>query len=146
MWLEGNAGPIYQQFDQLKNADAQTILAAVKGGRNPMREMAQQRRKEMREQAARDAKLRRRARPLLRELERARREGDQRKVAEIAARLEQMGVPLGERASKGNERDLLRAMPGMYKDALVLKLWRRYRLDAEQLVDEVRRLSRPASP
>lgn len=43
---------------------------------------------------------------------------------------------------KPKKRDLLRAMPGMYKnkEALKLKIPKRYRAQAEHLVDEIRRL------
>ena len=100
---------VYERFDKLAKADAEAILATVRGGNNPMREMMQQRRRDARAARNRDAKARKRARPLMREMERARRDGDQRKVAEIAAKLDQMGIKLGQRASKGGEGDLLRA-------------------------------------
>ncbi len=43
---------------------------------------------------------------------------------------------------KPKKRDLLRAMPGMYKnkEALKLRIPKRYRAEAEHLVDEIRRL------
>lgn len=40
------------------------------------------------------------------------------------------------------KRDLLRVMPGTYTDELCLKLRKKYRERAEQLVDDVRRRSR----
>lgn len=41
-------------------------------------------------------------------------------------------------------RELFRAMPGMYKDkdTLTMTLWKKYRPDAERLVDEIRRRQR----
>ena len=82
----------------------------VKGGnRNMMQSMAQQQRAEAKAATRRDQQARKRARPLLREIEEARRDGDLRKVAELRKKLEQMGITLGSRAAKGAERDLLRA-------------------------------------
>ena len=107
--LDSRAAPVYAQHEAIQDAGPEQIVAMAKGEMNPMRDMAQQMRQEAREQAARDAEARRRARPLLRELAEARRDGDQQKVADLAARLEQMGVPLGQRASRGSEGDLLRA-------------------------------------
>ncbi|MCK5943840.1 MAG: DUF1553 domain-containing protein, partial [Planctomycetes bacterium] len=104
------AAPVYAYYDQIKNADADEILAMVKGGnRGMMQEMAREQREEARAAQRRDQQARKRARPLLRELEEARRDGDLPKVAELRKRLEQMGVNLGSRAAKGAERDLLRA-------------------------------------
>ena len=47
-------------------------------------------------------------------------------------------------AVRPKERDLFRAMPGMYKDKdeLTMKIHPRYRQDAEYLVDEVRAMMR----
>ncbi|MFK7739669.1 MAG: DUF1549 domain-containing protein [Planctomycetota bacterium] len=107
---DDRAKSVYAAYNQIKDADAQKILELAKGGaRDMIREMAKERRSRAREQSQRDAKLRRRARPLMRELEAARRDGDQQKAKEIAARLEQMGVKIGQRAAKGAERDMLRA-------------------------------------
>lgn len=104
------AAPVYAAYEKIAGADRAELVRLAKGGaREMMREMVAEQRQESREQAERDARLRRRARPLLRELEAARRDGDPNKVAEIARRLEQMGLKLGERAAKGAERDLLRA-------------------------------------
>lgn len=60
-----------------------------------------------------------------------------------AIRLDQ-GVMRDHLAVKPKERDLFRAMPGMYKgkDELTMKIHPRYRADAEHLVDEVRALMR----
>ena len=85
------------------------MLFHLNNGRNMMKQAAMARGKDLRAQRKRDAQLRRRARPLMREMEAARREGDQRRVAEIAARIEQMGIKLGQRAQKGGEGDLVRA-------------------------------------
>lgn len=105
-----NATPVYAAFEQIKDADKAKLLAIVKGGnRGMMQKMQQERRNDVRTQKARDEKLRRRARPLMRALEMARRDGDLPRVNQIAKQLEQMGVKLGQRAAKGSERDLLRA-------------------------------------
>jgi len=107
---DARAEPVYAYHDQLKNADAEEILAMVKGGnRTMMQSMAQQQRAEAKAATRRDQQARKRARPVLRELEVARRDGDLRKVAELRKKLEQMGITLGSRAAKGAERDLLRA-------------------------------------
>ncbi|MCB9877214.1 MAG: DUF1549 domain-containing protein [Planctomycetes bacterium] len=107
--LDDRAAPVYQQFDELKNADPQELLAMIKSGRDPRREMAQEARRAAREQMQRDGALAKRAQPLLKELQAARRDGDLKRVAELAGRLEQMGFRLGERAGRGQEGDMLRA-------------------------------------
>ncbi len=107
---DARAASVYAYHDQIKDAGADEILAMVKGGgRGMMQAMARQDRAEERAATRRDQQARKRARPLLRELEEARRDGDLRKVAEVRKRLEQMGVNLGSRAAKGAEKDLLRA-------------------------------------
>ncbi|HEB52288.1 MAG TPA: DUF1549 domain-containing protein [bacterium] len=106
---DSRAETVYASYEKIKNTSAEEILQMARSGRSMMRAMARKERREQREQAARDARLRRRARPLMLELAAARREGDQQKVSQISRRLEQMGVKLGSRASKGAERDLLRA-------------------------------------
>lgn len=104
------AESVYANHDELKNADAEKILAMIKGGnRGMMQSMQKQRREEAKAAQRREQQARKRARPLLRELEEARRDGDLPKVNELRKRLEQMGVNLGSRAAKGAERDLLRA-------------------------------------
>ena len=104
------ATTVYASYKQIQGADKEKILEIVKGGgRSMMQSMQQKRREEARSDAARAKRLRNKARPQLRALEAARRDGDQRRAAQIAAKLKQMGVNLGERASKGRERDLLRA-------------------------------------
>ena len=104
------AEPVYAYYEQIKNSDADDILAMVKGGAGNMRRaMARQQRAEEQAATRRDQQARKRARPLLRAIEDARRVGDQRKVEELSKRLEQMGVNIGSRAAKGAERDLLRA-------------------------------------
>jgi hypothetical protein len=47
--------------------------------------------------------------PLLRDLRQARRDGDQRKVQQLADELQRIGLPLGQRAARGREGDLVRA-------------------------------------
>jgi hypothetical protein len=72
--------------------------------------MAEQQRQEaMRKQVQQDKELQERAAPLLRDLRAARREGDQKKVAQLADELERIGLPLGQRAARGREGELLRA-------------------------------------
>ena len=106
---DSRAKPVYQQFAQVADAAPEDVVKLVGRSLDPMRMMAQQRRAEARQAAKQDAAARRRARPLMRDLARARRNGDQQRVAEIAAKLERMGVPVGRRASRGREGDLLRA-------------------------------------
>lgn len=100
----------YAAFEEVKGADKAKLLAIAKSGRRGMmQQKAGKRRKDAQAEAARNRRLNRRARPLMRAMEDARRDGDQQRVAQIAKQLEQMGVKLGQRAAKGSERDLLRA-------------------------------------
>jgi hypothetical protein len=71
--------------------------------------MEQKRQEELRRQLAADAELQKKAQPLLRELAAARRAGDPKKVQDIAQQLEALGLPLGQRAGRGREGDLVRA-------------------------------------
>jgi hypothetical protein len=106
------AKPVYDQYDELTKADAKELLAMVeqrRGAAAPPRMAEQKRQEEMRRQMAGDAELQKRAQPLLAELRQARREGDQKKVADLAERLANLGLPLGQRAARGREGDLLRA-------------------------------------
>ncbi len=110
--LDDRAKPVYEQFDELTKADAKDLLAMVeqrRGAGAPQRQQDQKRQEEMRRQLAADAELQKRAQPLLRELAAARRAGDQKKVQEIAQQLENIGLPLGQRAARGREGDLVRA-------------------------------------
>ena len=107
---DSRAAPVYEAYDEVKGADKQKLLEIAKGGnRAAMRETMQERREAAAAERQRDAAAMKRARPLLREMEDARRDGDLIRVAEIGKQLEQMGVKLGQRASKGSEEDLLRA-------------------------------------
>ncbi|MEC8651381.1 MAG: DUF1549 domain-containing protein [Planctomycetota bacterium] len=107
---DARAESVYAYHDQVKDADADEILALVKGGnRNMMRTKAKQERDNAKAAERRSQQARKRARPMLRQLEEARRDGDLQKVAALRKQLEQMGVNLGSRAAKGAERDLLRA-------------------------------------
>lgn len=107
---DSRASYVYASYEKVKGADKDEILKIVKGGRGMMmKNQAQERRKAMQAQKARDHSARKRAQPLMRELAAARRDGDLPRVAQIRKQLEQMGVNLGERAGKGLEADLLRA-------------------------------------
>lgn len=105
------AEPVYEQYAEMAKADAKELIAMVESRRAPG--MQQQRRQEQTEAArqmlAADAELQKRARPLLRQLAEARRNGDQKRMAEIADELQRMGLPLGQRSARGREGDLLRA-------------------------------------
>ena len=106
------AKPVYDQFAELAKADAKELMAMVEEGRGaarPPRMAEQQRQEEIRRQLATDKELQARAQPLIRELAQARREGDQKKVQQIADELQRIGLPLGQRAGRGREGDLLRA-------------------------------------
>ena len=104
------AESLYAYHDQLKDATADELLAAAQGGmRGMMQQMTQDRRQEAKDAQRRDQMARKRARPLLRELEEARRDGDLPKVAQLRKRLEQMGVDIGSRAARGAEKGMLRA-------------------------------------
>lgn len=110
--LDERARPVYDQFAELSKADAKELLAMVeerRGAAMPPRQQDQMRQEELRRQLAADKDLQQRAQPLLRELAQARRDGDQRKVAQIAEELQRLGLPLGQRAARGREGDLLRA-------------------------------------
>ncbi len=81
-----------------------------RGRGQPMRQrQAQEQTEAARRQLAADAELQQRARPLLRQLAEARRNGDQQRVLQIAEQLQNMGLPLGQRAARGREGDFVRA-------------------------------------
>lgn len=110
--LDERARPVYEQFAELTKADAKELLAMVeerRGAAMPQQRADQMRQEDVRRQLAADKELQQKAQPLLRELAQARRDGDQRKVAEIAAELQRLGLPLGQRAARGREGDLVRA-------------------------------------
>jgi hypothetical protein len=110
--LDERAKPVYDQFAELAKADAKELLAMVDQRRGPgasPRQQDQKRQEEIKRQLAADADLQKRAQPLLRELAAARRAGDQKKVQDLAQQLEAMGLPLGQRAARGREGDLVRA-------------------------------------
>ncbi|MFY9341794.1 MAG: DUF1549 domain-containing protein [Planctomycetota bacterium] len=110
--LDERSKPVYDQYAELAKADAKDLMAMVeqrRGAAMAPRQQDQRRQEEMRRQLAADAELQKRAQPLLRELGQARREGDQKKVAQIAQELANMGLPLGQRAGRGREGDLQRA-------------------------------------
>ena len=107
--LDDRAREVYEQQAVLVKADAADVIAMT-DRRNPMMMQAQQQRQEeVRRQLAADAELQKRARPLLQKLALARRQGDQKMVAEIAQELENIGLPVGQRAGRGREGDLVRA-------------------------------------
>jgi hypothetical protein len=103
------AKPIYDQFVELSKADARDLLAMVEQRRAGPQRPEQRRQEEMRQQLAADAELQKRARPLMQQLGEARRNGDQKKVVELAQELERLGLPVGQRAARGREGDMLRA-------------------------------------
>lgn len=110
--LDERAKPVYDNYAEVKAADAKELLAMVeqrRGAGGPMRQTEQQRLEEARRMVAADAELQQRALPLIRQLQVARRAGNQAKVAELAQKLEGLGLPLGQRAARGREGDLLRA-------------------------------------
>jgi len=104
------ARPIYDYYAELTSKSAKELIEMVGDGRgNPMRAQQEKAREAARAQVAADAELQKRARPVLRQLAEARRQGDQAKVAELVAELEKLGLPLGQRARRGAEGDLVRA-------------------------------------
>lgn len=104
------ARPIYQQYAELAKADAKELVAMVQTrGRNVLRMRAEPDADEARREREADAELQKRARPLLRELAKARRNADQERMVEIAQQLEAMGLPLGQRARRGREGEFVRA-------------------------------------
>jgi hypothetical protein len=110
--LDERSKPVYEQYQELAKADAKELLAMVeerRGAGAPARMQAQKQREEAQARLAADAELQKRAQPLLREMQQARRRGDQKRVAELATELERMGLPLGQRAARGREGDLVRA-------------------------------------
>ncbi len=108
---DARAKPVYEQYDELAKADAKDLIEMVERGRGqPMRQrQAQEQTEAARRQLAADAELQQRARPLLRQLAEARRNGDQQRVLQIAEQLQNMGLPLGQRAARGREGDFVRA-------------------------------------
>jgi len=110
--LDERSKPVYEQYAELAKADAKELMAMVeerRGAGAPARMQAQKQREEAQARLAADAELQKRAQPLLREMQQARRRGDQKRVAELATELERMGLPLGQRAARGREGDLVRA-------------------------------------
>ena len=104
------ARPIYDYYTELSSKSAQELIAMVGDGKgNPMRAQQEKAREAARAAVAADAELQKRVRPVLRQLAEARRQGDQAKIAELAAELEKLGLPLGQRALRGAEGDLVRA-------------------------------------
>ena len=104
------ARPVYEQYEELAKADAKELVAMVQSrGRGALRMRAQPDADAARRDREADAELQKRARPLLRRLALARRDGDQQRMAEIAQQLEAMGLPLGQRARRGREGEFVRA-------------------------------------
>lgn len=104
------AASVYSSYESIKGADKDKILDIIKGGsQDMMQAQRKKRRQEVLAQRSRDRNAMKRAQPLLRKMEAARRDGDLMLVNEIGQQLEQMGVKIGQRASKGSEVDLLRA-------------------------------------
>jgi hypothetical protein len=105
---DARARPVYEQFAQIAKLDAKGVAELVKDGRPAMAARVQQeRREEARMQREADAEMQKRARPLLRQLAIARRNGDTQRVAQISDELERMGYT--QRARRGREGDLVRA-------------------------------------
>ena len=110
--LDERAKPIYDQYEELIKADAKELIAMVeqrRGAAMPPRMAEQQRQEAARQAMSQDKEMQQRAAPLLRDLRQARRDGDQKKVAALAEELQRLGLPLGQRAARGREGDLVRA-------------------------------------
>ncbi len=110
--FDERAKSIYDSYDELVKADAKELLAMVeqrRGAAMPPRVAEQQRAEAARRAMSQDSDLQQRAAPLLRDLRQARRDGDQKKVAALADELQRLGLPLGQRAARGREGDLVRA-------------------------------------
>ncbi len=105
--LDERAKPDYEQWDQLAKSSADDLVKLVEERNRPGAD--QRRREAAREMVANDAELQKKVQPLLRDLAAARRDGNQRKVAEVVEKLQALGLPLGQRAARGREGDLLRA-------------------------------------
>jgi hypothetical protein len=139
--LGPRADQIYQRYDELANATDDEILE--RAGRlalrysNPEEFRKQQRAQRTKQQAAM-RKKRQKARPLYKELGRARKAGDDDKVREISEKLRAMGLqPPGSRAGRA-VRDLQRAsdLPSPAPDGhLVRELGQSER----ELIDEAHR-------
>ncbi|MFM1872254.1 MAG: hypothetical protein RL398_1676 [Planctomycetota bacterium] len=107
--LDDRARAVYENYATLAKADAADLIE-MSSRRTTMVTMAQrERQEEVRRQLAADAELQKRARPILQKLAEARRNGDQKQLVELAAELERIGLPLGQRAGRGREGDMLRA-------------------------------------
>jgi len=110
--LDVRAKEVYDQFGSMQKATADELVAMAGQRYNPgqmQREQQAMRQEEARKQLAADGELQKRARPIFNRLAQARRAGDQKLVAELAAELEKIGVPLGQRAARGREGEMLRA-------------------------------------
>jgi Protein of unknown function (DUF1549)/Protein of unknown function (DUF1553) len=81
---------IYERQQNLRGMSADEIMAVVKGEQMRRADPAKYREQRRRESAA----MRKKARPLLRELRQARKAGDEQKQEEIMAKLGEMGHPL----------------------------------------------------
>ncbi len=109
--LDERAKPVYDQFAELAKADAKDLIDMVENRRGAAMQRPNEamQRADLQRQLAADKELQQKAQPLLRDLAQARRDGDQKKVVAIAEQLQAMGLPLGQRAARGREGDLMRA-------------------------------------
>ena len=107
---DSRAASVYSSYASIQGADKDKILEIIRGGgQEMMQEQRKKRRQEVLAQRNRDRDAKKRAQPLIRKMEAARRDGDLMLVGKIGKQLEQMGFRAGQRASKGSEADLLRA-------------------------------------
>lgn len=115
--VDARAREVYDRFDAVNGASASELAAMLDEQKlrlsNPQQYQAMQREKQRLQAGERLQQQQQRqqqARPLLRQLQLARRQGDDATVARLQQQLQQLGVTLpGQRAQRGREGDLLRA-------------------------------------
>jgi hypothetical protein len=114
---DARAREVYARYDQVMQADSTTVAGALDQetmrASDPQKFQQLQRDKQQEQQRASVAeqqKKQREARPILQQLAAAKKKGDNQQIAACEAELRKLGVAVpGERAARGNERDLLRA-------------------------------------
>lgn len=115
--VDARASEVYARYDAVAAATPEQLTAMLDEQRlrlsDPQQYRAMQQQQARERTAARlqeQQALQQRARPLLRQLQQARRSGDTAKLAELQADLQRLGVPLpGQRQNRGRDGELLRA-------------------------------------
>jgi hypothetical protein len=115
--IDARVREVYDRFDAVTKASPGELAAMLDEQKlrltDPQQYQAMQREKQKTTSAAQlqeQQERQQKARPLLRQLQLARRQGDDQTAQRLQQQLQQIGVPLpGQRAPRGREGDLLRA-------------------------------------